>query len=102
MAGGEIFFDDVGAGNVRGHQVGRELDAPEGQAQRFGDGAHHQRLGGAGQAGDEAMAADKQRDEDLVEDLILADDDLAYLGEDSIAYRVKSLDALLQLSCVLA
>ena len=60
VAGGGILFDDVRAGDVRGHQVGRELDALEDQAQRLRDGADHQRLGRAGQAGDQAVAADKQ------------------------------------------
>ena len=30
-----VFFDDVGAGDVGRHQVGRELDALEHQAQRL-------------------------------------------------------------------
>ncbi len=79
MAGGGIFFDDVRAGDVGGHQVRRELDALEVQAERLRDGAHHQRLRRAGQAGDQAMAADEQRDENLVEHFLLADDDLADL-----------------------
>ena len=32
MAGGLVFLDDVGAGHVRRHQVGGELDALEDQA----------------------------------------------------------------------
>ena len=102
MAGGEVFFDNVRAGNVGGHQVRRELDAPERQAERLRDGAHHQRFGGAGQAGDQAMPADKERGKDLVEHLLLADDDLAHLGENAITDRIKPFDALLQLGCVLA
>ena len=35
---------------------------------------------GAGQAGDQAMAADKQRDQNLVEHFLLSDDDLAHLA----------------------
>ena len=79
VPGGGIFLDDVRAGDVRGHQVRRELDALEHQAQRLRDGADHQRLGRAGQAGDQAMAADKQRDQNLVEHFLLSDDDLADL-----------------------
>ena len=55
-----IFFDDVGAGDVARHQVGRELDALEDQTQRLRQGAHQQGLGGAGQSGDQAVAAHKQ------------------------------------------
>ena len=76
VAGGRILFDDVGAGDVGRHQVRRELDALEDQAQRLRDGAHQQRLGGAGQAGDQAVAADEQGDQDLIEHFFLADDDL--------------------------
>ncbi len=35
MAGGQILFDDVGSRDVRRHEVGRELDATELQAQRI-------------------------------------------------------------------
>ncbi len=96
VAGGGIFFDDVRAGDVRGHQVRRELDALEIQAKRLRDGADHQRLRGAGKAGDQAMAADEQRDENLVEHFFLPDDHLADLGEDAVAHRLKAFDALLQ------
>ena len=37
-AAGGIFFDDVGAGDVGRHQVGRELDAFEIEAERGGEG----------------------------------------------------------------
>ena len=102
MPGGEVFFNDVGAGNVGGHQVRRELDAPERQAERLRNGAHHQRLGGAGQAGDQAMPTDKERGKDLVQHILLADDYLAHLGENAITDRIEPFDALLQLGCVLA
>ena len=49
VAGGGVFFDDVGAGDVARHQVGGELDALENQAKGLREGAHQQRLGGAGQ-----------------------------------------------------
>ncbi len=84
-----------------GIRSGRELDAPELEAERLRDGAHHQRLGGAGHAGDQAVAADEERDQDLVEHLLLADDDLAHLREDAVAHGVKALDALLQFRGVL-
>ena len=93
---GGILLDDVRAGDVGGHQVRRELDALERQAQRLGNRADHQRLRRAGQAGDQAMAADEQRDQNLVEHFLLSDDDLADLGENVVAHRLKAFDALLQ------
>ena len=95
MASGEIFLNDIGARNVRGHQVGRELDAPKGQPKGFRDGAHHQSFSRTGQARDQAMPTDKQRSEDLIEHLILADDDLAHLGKDAVADRIEPFDAML-------
>ena len=80
-----IFFDDVGAGDVGRHQVGRELDALEFQAQNLRQRADQQRLGGSGQAGDQAVAADEQRDHHLLDHFLLADDHLANLGDDVFA-----------------
>ena len=58
--------------------------------------ADHQRLRRARQPGDEAVAADEQRDEDLLEHVLLADDDLVHLREDVVSHRVKVFDALFQ------
>ncbi len=91
-----ILFDDVGPGDVAGHQVRRELDAFENQAEGLGHGAHQQRLGGAGQAGDEAVAAHEQADHDLFQHLFLADDDAAHLRHDVGLHLAKALDARLQ------
>ena len=57
--------------NVEVEDVGERLD--------------QQRLGQAGHAGDQAVAAGEQRDQHLLDDLVLADDDLAELGEDPLA-----------------
>ena len=66
------------------------------QAERLGNRADHERLRRAGQAGDQAMAADKQRDQNLVEHFLLSDDHLADLGENVVPHRLKAFDALLQ------
>ena len=79
-----VFLDDVGAGDVGRHQVGRELDAVEVEVEDVGHRLHDERLGEAGHAGDDAVAADEQRQHDLVEDLVLADDLLAQLVEDRL------------------
>ena len=84
MCGGRdrILFDDVGARDVGRHQIGRELDALEDQAEHLRHGAHQQRFGGSGQAGDQAVAADKQADTHLFHHLFLADDHPAHLPDD--------------------
>ncbi len=49
------------------------------EAERVGDGAHHQCFRRARHAGQQAMAADEDGDQDLVEHFLLADDHLAHL-----------------------
>ena len=69
--------EDVRAGDVGGHQVGRELDAREIRAEHARERAHEQRLGDAGHAFDERVVAGEDGDERLFDDVVLADDDLA-------------------------
>ena len=80
-----LFVEDLGAGDVGRHQVGRELDALEVEIEDVGERLDQQRLGQARHAGDQAVAAGEQRDQHLLDDLVLADDDLAELGEDALA-----------------
>jgi hypothetical protein len=77
------------------------LNAAELQAEGVGDGADHEGLGGSGEAGEQAMAADEEGDEDLVEDFVLADDDLSYLADNASTDGVEAFDVLLKLGCVL-
>ena len=79
FSGGAIFFDDFGSGNVGRHQVGRELDALEIEVQDLRDGRDQQCLGQAGNAGDDRVTAGQHRNHDLIDDIFLADDDLANL-----------------------
>ncbi len=72
---------DAGADEVGGHQVGRELDAREAAADDVGDGAHGERLGQAGHALDEQVAAGEQRDEHPFEQVVLAGHDPADLEQ---------------------
>ncbi len=77
--------EDLGAGDVRRHQVGRELDALEVEIEDVGERLDQERLGEAGHAGDEAVAAGEQREQDLLDDLVLSDDHLPQFAEDPIA-----------------
>ena len=74
---GAILFDDLGAGDVRRHQVRRELNALEREIEHAGDGAHQQRLGQTRHAGDDRVTADKQRQQNLLDHVVLADDRLS-------------------------
>ena len=73
------FVEDRRAGDVRRHQVGRELDALEGDVEDLADRADHERLGQARHADEQAVAAREDGGEDLLDDLGLADDDAAEL-----------------------
>ena len=97
----DVFLNDVRARNVRRHQVRRELDAPERQPQRLRDRAHHQRLRRARHPGNQAMSAYKQRNQDLVEHIVLTHDHLPHLRQDRVAHRLEALNTSLQLRRVL-
>ena len=81
----ELLVENLGAGDVGRHQVGRELDPLEIEVEDVGQRPDQQRLGEAGHAGDQAVAAGEQRHQHLVDDVVLSDDDLAKLGEDAFA-----------------
>ena len=83
-AGRRIFVDDVGAGDVRRHQVGRELNAVELQLEHLGQRVDQQRLGQPGHADDQAVAADEERQQHLPDHVVLPDDRLAQLGDDRL------------------
>ena len=89
-AAGLGLLQDVGPGDVRGHQVGRELDPLEADVEDLGDRADHQRLGQPGHADQQDVAAGEDRRQDLLDHLALADDDLAQLGDHHVA-RVAEL-----------
>ena len=71
------FLENIRSGDVRGHQVGRELDAVELQGHRPAPG--QLTIGGFGQARhahEQAVSARQNADEQLFEHVVLADDDL--------------------------
>jgi hypothetical protein len=96
-AGRRVFLHEVGAGDVRRHQVGRELDARELQLQHLRHACGSAASWPARRADDQAVAADEQRVQHLVDDVFLADDDLAQLAENLLAARlhpVRKLDVV--------
>ena len=96
-AGGQVLLDDVGAGDVARHQVGRELDPVERQVERLRHGLHHQRLGQAGHADQQGVAAAQDGGEDALDDVVLADDplgDLAAQPGDRLGQALELLDVV--------
>ena len=67
----------LGAEDVGGHQVRRELDAADFEAQHRAQRVDELRLGEAGHADHEAVAAGQDGDQRVLDDLGLAEHDLA-------------------------
>src|SRR5205814_4151502 len=80
-----ILVENLGAGDVGRHEVRRELDALEIEVQDVGERLDQQCLRQTGHAGNQAMAAGEQRDQHVLDNVVLADDDLAKLAEDPLA-----------------
>jgi hypothetical protein len=85
-----VLDDDVGADDVAGHQVRRELDAREAQLHRLRERAHEERLAEAGRALEQRVTAREETDEHLLDDLRLPDDD----ARDSVLQRRGGLREL--------
>jgi hypothetical protein len=79
LPGRAILFDDLGAKDVRRHEVGRELNAVEFQIDRFGELLDEQCLRESWNTAQQAMSAGEKRDQDLAHDALLADDGLGEL-----------------------
>ncbi len=89
-----IFLEHVRAGDVRRHQVGRELDPPELQAERLRHLRDQHRFGQAGHAFEYAMPAAEHADHQLLDDVLHPDNHaVKLLGQLHVA-GVKLLDGL--------
>jgi hypothetical protein len=86
-----VFFEDFGAGDVAGHQVGRELDAFEVELRGFGDALNQQALGRRGSASEQHVAVAEQRDTDVVDGFGLADHDFPERRAEGV---VEALDLI--------
>ena len=74
-----------GAGDGRGHQVGRELDSLEAQAEAFAQGLDEERLAQAGNPRQQTVTTGQQGDQQLLDNLVLANDALAYFNQQAVA-----------------
>ncbi len=94
LPGRLVLLEDVGAGDVARHQVGRELDAAELEVEHAGETRDQQGLGQPGHADQQHVAVGEQRGQELFDHGILADDDLAQLGLDALTRRANLFDGL--------
>ena len=75
-----VLDDDVGADDVSRHQVRRELDPRERQIQALRQRPDEEGLAEARHALEQHVAAGKQADQHVRDDLVVPHDDLADLG----------------------
>src|SRR5437588_163827 len=80
IAAARVLDDDVGPGDVGGHQVGRELDPRERELESFGERADEEGLTEAGCSLEQDVTAREEPDEHAQDDVVVADDDLLHLG----------------------
>ena len=90
VPGAGSVFDDLGAGDVARHEIGRELDPVELQIQHLGQRADQQRLRESRHTDEQAVSAREKCDEQMLDDGVLSDDDL---GD----FRAQAVVGLLQL-----
>ena len=90
LAGLEVV--DVRADDVARHQVRRELDAPEGDAERPREAARGHRLGRARRAFQQDMPAGEQRGQHQVDRIGLPGDRLADLCPDPCRQGLHIID----------
>ena len=74
--------EDFRAENIARHEVGRELDAAEVEAQRLRDGADEQGLRQAGHADEQTVSLAEQAEDERVDDGLLPDDGFGEFGSD--------------------
>ena len=82
----------LGADDVGRHQVGGELHALGGEAEHGAERFHQPGLAQAGHADQQRVAAGQQRDQRLIDHLVLAEDDAADRGAHGGDARAERLD----------
>ena len=75
------------------HEVRRELDAAEGEGERFGQPADEECLRETRDAHEEGVSAGKKADREFFDDGLLADDDLSELGFEFVVGLSQFIDS---------
>jgi len=98
-----VFLDQVRSRDVRGHQVGGELDPGEAQVEDVRDGLDEKRLGEPRHADEERIATDEEGEQHLLDHRLLPNDPLPDLGENGfacVAHPVREREIDLALDAV--
>jgi len=92
LSGSLFLLQDVGPGDVRRHEVGRELHSLELEVEDLSYCADHQSFCEAGHPDHEAVPTREHGGEHFFEDPVLADDDLVNFGADSLHSSIHVID----------
>src|SRR4029079_1248500 len=87
-------FEDLRAGDIRWHQVGRKLDSLELQVKHLRQRSDQQCLGQPRSARDQAMSTSEETAQELLDDLFLPDDDFRKLIANARARIAELFDGL--------
>ncbi len=87
-------FEDIGAGDVGRHEVGRELDSLESYVEDPRDRADHESLRQPGHTDQEHVPPGEDRGQDEFNNLALTDDDLVELVNHHVARMTKFVEKL--------
>ena len=87
--------EDLGADDVGGHQVGRELDAVEAEAERPRDGVDEEGFGQTRHTDQQHVAASKDRRGNFPDDVVLAYDDLPDFREQRPVFPIERFQRVL-------
>jgi len=89
FAGRGVFHDDIGADDIGGHQVRRELNPPELERENVTQRADQQCLAQPRHALQKDVSATKQTDQHVLDNRLVADDDLADLATQRLEHPAK-------------
>src|SRR5262245_14881781 len=79
LSSGRIVGKHVGAGDICRHEIGRKLNPRESKDQDLAETSHHERFSQARHSFQQAVTAANQRDENLLDEPFVADDDARHL-----------------------
>ena len=77
-----VFFQNFSTSNVGWHQVGRKLDSVELEVEQLSDGLDEKCLRQSRCSGDQTVAASQQGNQQLPDNILLADDDSGQFSVD--------------------
>ncbi len=87
-----VFFEDLGACDIGGHEVGSELDAVEGEVEDLGESGDQEGFGETGDTDDQGVSARKESNEQRLDHMVLSDDAFVELGVDLSVDGMEFLD----------